>query len=913
MNIVNSISNCLSLRKPQKEALVHLASVVEKFDETSLFKKNVSVDEQLKIVQTYQESLGISEKKVVKGFDFDFCSLTFDMATGVGKTRLMGAFIAYLFKKFGIKNFLIVAPNTTIYDKLIKDFTPDFDNKKYVFRGLDPLGWLPHKLITGENYNNPMSVRSLLDEANPITISIFNIAKLTEKGKDHLDKEHTQSSVARVRRVSEQLGDSYFNMLVNTDDLVVIMDEAHHYRATASKSAIADLKPLLGLELTATPEKSTSNILYSYGLPQAMRDGFVKIPAVAYRSNLNLSNFSQDELEHLKLKEADLIHSNKKLALKDYEFNHGLKQNVKPFIFVISRDIAHAKQIEAYTQSADFCNGKYKDRVLRVDSSSSDEDVKKLLFLENPLNPYEIVIHCNKLGEGWDVTNLYTIVPLRAANEMHLIMQSIGRGLRLPYGKRVGERDVDQVVVISHDNFNKVIEQATKEMGNFEKIDLGAGTPGESAPGMPRKVPITMTPKTEKFVSAANPAPVNTVPSETAETSSVQSDETPVASTENISAQNPESPAPVTAEKAAGEILSRMDEDVDKGKKPNLEDSSYVQETKTALAAQKIPEKVADEAVELIKQVTIDIPRITLKPKYRVTCNLDSFTVDGSEITKLQPVDNKLMVKTVLNKNASAYITKVAESGEKFDDADFMYHLMLVICDIDEIDYDNNAKTVSDIVNQVKDILHQCSNPGNIVINYFGRICEIVKSQLLAHRTVGNLEYDVHVEPGYVKLQVISGTINEGETPRDFKDDVFVKSQIKSMVFTGFEKCLYDYQKFDSDPERKLMVEMEADETLLKWFRATQTTFSIPYGADGSCYTPDIIMETTSEKIMCEVKAANKMNDEEVLLKAEAGKKWCAEASSRDSKPWIYVLISEEEIKNRESMDISGLKTLSAV
>lgn len=205
-------------------------------------------------------------------------------------------------------------------------------------------------------------------------------------------------------------------------------------------------------------------------------------------------------------------------------------------------------------------------------------------------------------------------------------------------------------------------------------------------------------------------------------------------------------------------------------------------------------------------------------------------------------------------------------------------------------------KTVSDIVNQVKDILHQCSNPGNIVINYFGRICEIVKSQLLAHRTVGNLEYDVHVEPGYVKLQVISGTINEGETPRDFKNDVFVKSQIKSMVFTGFEKCLYDYQKFDSDPERKLMVEMEADETLLKWFRATQTTFSIPYGADGSCYTPDIIMETTSEKIMCEVKAANKMNDEEVLQKAEAGKKWCAEASSRDSKPWIYIANSHRQV-----------------
>lgn len=922
MSIVKSISNCLSLRNPQKDALQHLASVVERLHEANLLSKEASLEEQLNIVQDYHRSVGITANKAFGKFDFDFCSLTFDMATGVGKTRLMGAFIAYLYKKYNFRNYLIVAPNTTIYEKLIVDFTPDFSNKKYVFRGLDPLGWETHKLITGDNYNNAITANNFLDETNPITINIFNIAKLTEKGKDHLDKENSQSKVARVRRVSELLGDSYFNMLANTKDLVVIMDEAHHYRASASNAAIADLKPVLGLELTATPDKNTHNILYSYGLPQAMRDGFVKVPAVAYRSNLDLTNFSSDELDHMKLKEADLIHSNKKLALKDYEFNHGIKQNVKPFIFVISRDIAHAKQIEAYTQSSDFCEGKYKGKVLRVDSSSSDEDIKKLLFLENPLNPYEIVIHCNKLGEGWDVTNLYTIVPLRAANEMHLIMQSIGRGLRLPYGKRVGERDVDQVVVISHDNFNKVIEEATKKMGDFEKIDLGSDDSAGTGGGMPRKVPIVMTPKTEILtggnITASN-GPSRESPSMPTTSISVVPGntnnpmQTPSSSEDDNTSTLSANTVPVTPETAAGRIITRMDEGTDNGQKPNLEDPAYVKETKDVLAGQNIPGPTADKAIDIVKQVTIDIPRITLTPKYRVTCNLDSFVVDGSEIKKLQPVDNKLMVRSVLNKNATAYISKVEENGEEFNETDFMYHLMVEISDMDEIDYDSNAKIVSDIANQTKNILLQCSKPGNIVINYFCRICDIVKAQVLAHRRTGNLEYATHVEPGYVKLQVISGTINEGEKIRDFKDDVFVKSQIKSMAFTGFEKCLYDIQKFDSDPERKLMVEMESDVELLKWFRATQTTFSIPYGADGSCYTPDIIMETKTEKIMCEVKAANKIQDEEVLQKAEAGKRWCESASSNDTKPWVYVLISEEEIKNRESMDISGLKALSSV
>ena len=71
-------------------------------------------------------------------------------------------------------------------------------------------------------------------------------------------------------------------------------------------------------------------------------------------------------------------------------------------------------------------------------------------------------------------------------------------------------------------------------------------------------------------------------------------------------------------------------------------------------------------------------------------------------------------------------------------------------------------------------------------------------------------------------------------------------------------------------------------------------------------------METANEKIMCEVKAANKMKDEEVLQKAAAGKIWCERASTEDSKPWKYVLISEEEINQRLSLDISGLLALGS-
>ena len=86
--------------------------------------------------------------------------------------------------------------------------------------------------------------------------------------------------------------------------------------------------------------------------------------------------------------------------------------------------------------------------------------VERLLKVEHTDEPTEIVIHVNMLKEGWDVTNLYTIVPLRAANARTLIEQSIGRGLRLPYGKRTGVTAVDRLNIVAHDRFQEIVEEA---------------------------------------------------------------------------------------------------------------------------------------------------------------------------------------------------------------------------------------------------------------------------------------------------------------------------------------------------------------------------------------------------------------------------------------------------------------------
>src|SRR5512133_1536865 len=124
MNTISEyIKQRLSLRKPLKESLDILVTLT---DELPLNKEADLSTELAKVKAMYP---------TCSDFERDFPSICFSIATGVGKTRLMGACIAYLYLQKGIRNFFILAPNLTIYNKLIEDFNNP-SNPKYVFNGI---------------------------------------------------------------------------------------------------------------------------------------------------------------------------------------------------------------------------------------------------------------------------------------------------------------------------------------------------------------------------------------------------------------------------------------------------------------------------------------------------------------------------------------------------------------------------------------------------------------------------------------------------------------------------------------------------------------------------------------------------------------------------------------------------------
>ncbi|MDE5774262.1 MAG: DEAD/DEAH box helicase family protein, partial [Muribaculaceae bacterium] len=460
---VNYIRQRLSLRKPLAKALELTARLTDKL---SLQKPPTDPD-MLEMFIAAELAKVKSIVPTVKGFDRDFPSLAFSIATGIGKTRLMGAIIAYLYLKKGIKHFFVLAPNLTLYEKLIKDFG-DESYSKYVFKGISEFVGKPPRIVTGENYQErPGTLFS------DIEINIFNISKFNK------DSKESKKGLPRMRRLSEYLGQSYFDYLASLPDLVILMDEAHRYHGDASKKAINELRPILGFEMTATPfdEKGRAfkNIVFEYNLAEALDDGlYVKNPAIAKARNFNKDNYTPDEIEIIKLEDGITVHERTRLAIEMYARQNGLPV-FKPFILVACKDINHAKYIEDLLQSERIFQGAYKGKVLRIDSDSKkDEEIERqFVALESPDNEIEIVVHVNMLKEGWDVNNLYTIIPLRASNAAILIEQTIGRGLRLPYGgQRTGNKDVDTLTVIAHDNFQKVIDEANKGNSLLKRVSF---------------------------------------------------------------------------------------------------------------------------------------------------------------------------------------------------------------------------------------------------------------------------------------------------------------------------------------------------------------------------------------------------------------------------------------------------------
>lgn len=896
---VNAISGRLSLRPPQRRSLEILHRITE-------------IVPPGKASDTVSQLAAIRDEfPMVSDFERDFPSLCFALATGVGKTRLMGAFISYLYLAHGIENFFVMAPNLTIYNKLIADFTPN--TPKYVFKGIAEFAVNPPVVVTGDTYERGIGVRAEAQkrpflpgfETNDgVHINIFNISKI--------NSEVRGGKSPRIKRLSEYIGESYFDYLAGLPDLVLLMDESHRYRASAGVRAINELKPILGLELTATPLVETSrgaipfkNVIYDYPLGRAMADGFVKEPAVVTRKNFNPAGMSVEEIERLKVEDGVRLHESVKVELETYARENGTFI-VKPFLLVIARDTTHAGQLLNLIQSDVFFEGRYSDKVIQVDSSRTGKDeeemIERLLKVEHTEEPTEIVIHVNMLKEGWDVTNLYTIVPLRAANARILIEQSIGRGLRLPYGKRTGVSVVDRLNIVAHDKFQEIIDEANRpdspirlQTVVLDEAELERKTATLlSRPMLTEKLgfkPPQVTDNTR--LAGQNEAPVFTNPEE----QKIAQDTWEVI--KGFSNQPLKLPGMTHLQRPEiqAEIVKMVSE-----RQP-----SPAQLTFEGFTEKPDIEAVVARTIDVVSQQTIDIPRILVVPKGELKTGFTPFSLDLKALTK-SAISEELILKN-LNTGQAEYLT-MGHGG--IEEARLEDYVVSGLMDFDDISYDDHADLLYDLAGQtVRHFQTYLSDEDTrkVLRCYQRDIAKFIRAQMQPHYWEQAMDYEVKVSKGFTELKESAYSFSIAEKTADYRVSPDDKSNMVRYLFSGFNRCLYAVQKFDSEAERKLSIILERD--ALKWFKPAKGQFQIFYhhGVDHHEYQPDFVAETGDSLLMLEPKASNQMDDAIVLAKKEAAMKWCANASSHalsyGGKPWRYVLIPHHEIA--ENMTLDGL------
>ena len=861
----NYISGVMSLRKPQTASLKILEEIVSAVN----LRKGMNLKAALGSVHAMYP--------ICSDFERDFMSLSFALATGVGKTRLMGAFIAYLYTQHNIRNFFVVAPNTTIYDKLKKDLS-DNNSAKYVFRGLGCFS-TPPQIITDDDYRE--KTLSLFE--SDIHIFVYNIDKFNKEG-------------ANMKKVNEVIGDSFYHFLSNLSDLVLIMDESHHYRAEKGAQALNELNPLLGLELTATPlvVKGTKqvpfkNVVYEYPLSKAIEGGYSRTPYAVARSDIDFYNFGDEQLDKMMLLDGIACHESTRRKLKVYAANHG-KPVVKPFMLIVCKDTDHAAWVEAFVKSDEFCDGAYRNKTIIVHSkqkgSETEANTRLLLNVENPENPVEIVIHVNMLKEGWDVNNLYTIVPLRTAASKILREQMVGRGLRLPYGERVGDRDVDAVMLTAHDKFSDILAEAQKGDSIFK-----AGNVIQVEDIVPEQVVYTQMSIELEPDKTLEDAYARTDITRTETTDTLIRTATEIITAE-VSKHIQHTPGhtvtPAQAEQIVETVKKKVSKDRDLGE-------VFRDNENPLLAWMKHKTK---EVHRVAESKFIPIPRIKVTDNGVEEYVFVDFDLDLSGFTHA-PIQNELLVQNLEDMYDRQRIKGGAIDFEGFNPKKVVLEQLRTKA---EIDYEKCSVLLFKLITQVcghYEGQYGINGMRNIVMMYKKTIGNMIYAQMLQH---------FYCENGFLQEEVI-GTRNYNlEQSYTFVERVGLydacTGKIQSVLFDGIKRGVFNTAKFDSLPELVLARVLDNDTDVQNWLRPAPREFNITYNR-GRHYEPDFVVETDDVIYLVEVKGEDKLNDPDVIAKKKRGVQYCEVASrwgkANGYKEWQYLFIPSQKIMPNSS------------
>ena len=439
-------------------------------------------------------------------FDEDWLRLVIKMATGSGKTKVISLIITwcYFHKLYEedsqlSTNFLLIAPNIIVLDRL----RADFDGLKIFWS--DPL--LPDNGYEGQNWQDDFQITLHIQDDVSITrktgnLFLTNIHRVYA-GNDiepSFDDDNLEDYFLGKKPVGKT-NDSKVDLGVivrEIDELIVINDEAHHIHDNklAWFKSILDIHNRLKqkdhflslqIDVTATPKHNNGAIFVQtvsdYPLVEAITQNVVKHPVLP--DSASRTKLGERQSNRYTERYADYI----ALGMEEWRkvYNEHEKLGKKAILFIMTDDTKNCDDVASYLESV---YPETKGAILTIhtnnngevsesDSKKSKDELELLRTAANAIDswesPYKIIISVLMLKEGWDVRNVTTIVGLRAyaAKSNILPEQTLGRGLRRMYP---GVETTEYVSVVGTDAFMDFVESIQSEGVEFERKPMGEGT-----------------------------------------------------------------------------------------------------------------------------------------------------------------------------------------------------------------------------------------------------------------------------------------------------------------------------------------------------------------------------------------------------------------------------------------------------
>lgn len=760
-----------------------------------------------------------------------------DVATGVGKTYILGAAIEYLAETAGVRHFMVITPGETILRKTIANFTPG--GRKSL---TDAMTVRVH-VITAENYNTP-NVRRVLDDPDEVKLFVFTVQSLLRP---------TNEQRRRVRTFQEGLGEELYEYLQNAHDLVVFADEHHCYYGVKFSDAVRDLHPFALIGLTATPHSSTpeEQIIYRYPLAHAIADKLVKTPVIVGRTD------DRKDVE-TKLQDGVTLLRAKDTALAKHCRAEGLRR-VNPIMLVVAPTIDEAKEVEDLLGSTEFFDGAYADAVLRIDSSSPDQALAELEKVEDPQSKVRIIVSVGMLKEGWDVANVYVIVSLRASVSEILTEQTLGRGLRLPFGKYTDVELLDTLEVVAHEKYedllkrSKVLKEKLIDWRTYYEahvhVDVVDPLPEGPPPTAARTGEAPTTDEARELELVAE-----------------EESETPVLTTDVITT--------TTVEQRAKQA----------------EDE-----------AQKVAELSPNPAhlpVQIpIVDAVLQPPQLSLLDIHE----MEPFRSYGRRLA-LNPSDE--LLRSVITATLRTGPSGIPEVDLSARPAEERIYSQGILIEPEEARRELMRRLLA--APQVPPAANQIAAAEPIVDAFLaglgagiehlgawldqaaGGLVALVQKEMVKAAAPVQMSETVRLT-AYAKLR----------TGRPRTSDDLQGQFTKGVGYTGFKKSLYREDWFDSRPERDLANILDRSDDVSFWLRLQRGDLTILWRGQDSWYNPDFLVTgIDAGHWIVEVKADKDMETTDVQAKRDAALRWARRVNAAGTAgKWRYLLVSESQLK----------------